>query len=107
MERMDDSLTTEYETWLRSWGATDATVRTRMSTVNTLTREGVDPLAVDSGGLAAWISSHDWRGWTLSTYYSTLRSFFGGSGAGVAQGGEQATGERHRPVLASLAVAHP
>ena len=71
------SLSTEYEVWLRSWGATEATIRTRMATVTALHAEGIDPMSVDTSKLAAWVASHGWTGWTLSTYYSTLRSFFG------------------------------
>lgn len=66
-----------YEAWLRSWGATEATIATRMSTCRTLHREGVDPLTVGPDDLTAWIASHGWSGWTLSTYYSSLRSLFG------------------------------
>lgn len=74
---MSSSLGWDFETWMRSWGATDGTVETRLSTVRTLTRDGIDPLTVDTDGLAAWIAGHEWSGWTLATYHSTLRVLFG------------------------------
>lgn len=70
-------LTPAYETWLRSWGATDATIQTRMSTCRALDRDGIDPLTVSADELTTWIASHGWSGWTLSTYFSSLRSIFG------------------------------
>lgn len=71
------TLGSDYQTWMRSWGATDATVRTRMATVTAMKREGVDPLTIDGERLTAWVAGHGWSGWTLSTYYATLRSFYG------------------------------
>lgn len=75
--RVMASLNDEFETWMRSWGATDGTVATRLSTVRTLARDGVDPLTATTDDLAAWIASHGWSGWTLSTYHASLRSLFG------------------------------
>ena len=71
------TLNDEYETWMRSWGASDGTVATRLSTARSLTRDGVDPLTATTDDLTTWIAGGGWTGWTLSTYHASLRSLFG------------------------------
>lgn len=88
------SLLSDYEHWMRSWGATDATVRTRMSTVRAVRDEGIDPLAIDTDGLTRWISDHGWSGWTLSTYHHSLRSYFGWLHASGRRADDPTTGLR-------------
>ena len=88
------TITTDYATWMRSWGASDATIRTRLATLRGLEREGVDPLTCDTATLTTWIASHGWSGWTLSTYHTSLRSIFGWLHSSGARADDPTSGMR-------------
>ena len=62
----------DYETWLRSWGAAQSTIKVRLSV---LSRALIETDGT-TGGLAAWLAQYD-APWTKSTYYSHLTSFYG------------------------------
>ena len=62
----------DYETWLRSWGAAESTIKVRLSVLSRAL-VGTDGT---TQGLAAWLAQFD-APWTKSTYYSHLSSFYG------------------------------
>ena len=62
----------DYETWLRSWGAAQSTIKVRLSV---LSRALVESDGT-SESLAAWLAQYD-APWTKGTYYSHLTSFYG------------------------------
>lgn len=65
-----------FESWMRAWGASDATIATRMTTARALLAAGIDPRSATRVDLTNYIAANGWAGWTLSTYFSSLRSLF-------------------------------
>lgn len=74
---MVTSMGCAYESWMRSWGAAETTVRLRMGVAQTLVDAGVDPYSTTTQELTDYLSRHHWTGWTLATYHSALRNLFG------------------------------
>lgn len=67
----------DFETWLRSWGASDNTVRVRLSVLGVGISVWGDPLMVQAPALMAWLASPAYSPWTRMTYYHHLKSLFG------------------------------
>lgn len=66
----------EFERWMRSWGAADATVATRLTTARSLVSSGIDPMAATTRDLTDYLAGGGWSGWTLVTYFSSMCSLF-------------------------------
>lgn len=63
-----------YEEWLRSWGASENTVRVRrMMAVTLLRRYGLQGLTPEH--LQTFLSNPAWSDWTRSTYHAHLHDF--------------------------------
>lgn len=67
----------EFETWMRSWGAADGTVRTRLGTIRGGVRVWGDPACVRTVDLSNWLATPGWSAWTRAAYYVHAKSFFG------------------------------
>lgn len=66
-----------FETWLRSWGASERTVECRVQVIRASLRIWGDPRTVTVSQLQAWLASPAFSNpWTRATYYTHARSFF-------------------------------
>lgn len=73
-----DGLLGAFETWMRSWGAADSTVRERLCVVAAAAAAcGGDLRTASAGMLAAWLGQERFAPWTRVSYYQHLKSFYG------------------------------
>lgn len=65
-----------FETWLRSWGASERTVEVRVKIIRAAIRSwGADPTLVTTAQLTEWIASPAFsNAWTRAAYFTHLRS---------------------------------
>lgn len=66
----------DFEMWMRSWGASENTVRERLSVLGVGISEWGDPLMVTTAALMAWLGSPAYSPWTRQTYFYHLKSLF-------------------------------
>lgn len=71
--------TTEWLNWMKSGGASKATLSLRLYQLTRVAQELEigNPWTVTDRDLTAWIAQYDWSQETLRSYRSCLRSFFG------------------------------
>lgn len=67
----------DFETWMRAWGASDTTVRSRSSVVGVwLAACGGNPYTAPAAAVMAWLASPAFSPWTRQTYFYHLKSFY-------------------------------
>lgn len=64
-----------FTSWLRSWGASDATVKVRLRVCAAFERE-YDPLTATTEDITKWLARPGLKPWTRCSYYGHLRSLF-------------------------------
>lgn len=67
------NIVTDYEAWLRSWGASESTVRTRCKIARGRLAEWGGPAGFTVENVQAWLGRPDLAKWTRSTYNTHLR----------------------------------
>lgn len=66
----------DFELWMRSWGASQTTVRARMSVVGVWVEACGDPLNVQAPAITEWLARPGMSPWTRQTYFYHLKSLF-------------------------------
>ena len=67
----------EYGEWMRSWGATEATIATRTNSIAAGVVHWGDPRSVSRSALEAWLASQHFAAWTRYGYHFSVRAYFG------------------------------
>ena len=69
-----DPVVAEYATWMRSWAASDQTIRARTTFVTTRMRDwGLDGFT--PANIQDLLADPGWSRWTKATYHAHLKSF--------------------------------
>jgi integrase/recombinase XerD len=75
MSALSDEVLDDFEVWLRSWGAAEATQDVRLRVLRSLLRE-CDLLTVSEADLSAWLGRPGLSQWTRHSYHAHVRSLF-------------------------------
>lgn len=65
----------DFTNWLKSWGASEATIAVRLRVCAAFERE-CDPLTATASDIATWLARPSLPPWTRHSYYGHLRSLF-------------------------------
>lgn len=64
-----------FKEWLRSWGASESTIKVRLRVCSAFARDH-DPLTATSADIIAWLARPELKPWTRHSYHGHLRSLF-------------------------------
>lgn len=74
MQAPAEALAHEYETWLRSWGAAEKTIKARVNLARSRLREwGIEGLTAEN--ITTFLARPELSPWSRSTYHANLRDF--------------------------------
>lgn len=72
-----DGMLLDYSTWLKSWGASPATVHHRMIALRSLVKTYGPTRQITCEQLQQWLSSPELAPWSRRTYFNHVKSYYG------------------------------